>query len=98
MYARVTTVHLRPDKLDVARQLFREAMAPAIHLRYGSKGLLYLADSESGKALVITLWDSQDDMAEVYDSPSFQDSLVAMGAIMTAEPIVDTFDMASVQL
>lgn len=98
MYARVTTVQLRPDKLDVARQIFREAMAPAIHLRDGSKGLLYLADSESGKALVITLWDNQDDMGEVYDSPGFQDALFTLGAIMTAEPSIDTFDMASVQL
>lgn len=98
MYARVTTVQLRPDKLDVARQMFREAMAPAIHVRDGSKGLLYLAHSESGKALVITLWDNQEDMDQVYDSPHIQDSLFALGAIVTAEPSIDTFDMTSVQL
>lgn len=98
MYARVTTAQVRPDKLDVARQIFREAMAPAIHMREGSKGLLYLADSATGKALVITLWDNEDDMSEVYSSRGVQDSLFTLAQIMTAEPTVDTFDMTSVQL
>lgn len=98
MYARVTTAQIVPEKLQVARQIFREAMAPAIHLRDGSKGLLYLADSTTGKALVITLWDNEDDMDQVYDSPAFQQSLVELAEIITAEPTVATFDMASVQL
>lgn len=97
MYARVTTTQIHPTRLEEARRLFRETMAPAIHRHDGSKGLLYLADSATGKVMMVTFWDSEAEMNAVEANRDFLRTIEHLARLMAAPPTFETFGMVSLQ-
>jgi heme-degrading monooxygenase HmoA len=64
MFARVQTVHQPANKLDELTSVAREQL-PAAHTLPGFRGFYYLTDRRNGKALVISLWETEDDLRQV---------------------------------
>lgn len=62
MFARVNTLQGSPDRVDDAIRDVQERILPGVGQAVGFKGLLMLVDRRSGKALGITLWDSEEQM------------------------------------
>ena len=61
MYARSTTVHGDPMKLDDGIAYVRDTVMPAIKQMAGSIGLSMLCDRESGRCIITTAW--RDEMS-----------------------------------
>ncbi len=59
MFARVSSYQFPADQADQAVQAFSTAMNPVRQLG-GAKGAYLLLDRSSGKALTITLWQSEE--------------------------------------
>ena len=59
MFARVTTYEGPPDQMDEGINHSRQRILPAVRNVPGFSGILFLADRETGKALTITLWESE---------------------------------------
>ena len=68
MFARVTTQHGSPDKLDAALQVVNEQVVPAAKRLSGFERMLVLVDRASGKTLAVTLWDSEEAMQASEDA------------------------------
>ena len=64
MFARVQTVHQSAEKLDQMTKLAREQL-PAAHELPGFRGFYYLIDRDNGKALVISLWATEEDLHQL---------------------------------
>ncbi len=64
MFARVQTVHQPPEKLDELTKIAREQL-PAAHELPGFRDFYYLVDRDNGKALVISLWETEEDLRQV---------------------------------
>ena len=64
MFARVQTVHQPAEKLDALAKLANEQLAAAPDLP-GFRDFYYLIDRENGKALVITLWETEADLRQL---------------------------------
>ena len=64
MFARVQTVHQPAEKLDALAKLANEQLAAAPELP-GLRDFYYLIDRENGKALVITLWETEADLRQL---------------------------------
>jgi heme-degrading monooxygenase HmoA len=62
VFARVTTYQGDPRKIDEGLNHARENILPRIQQIHGFEGVYYLVDRESGKALTITLWESEEAM------------------------------------
>jgi heme-degrading monooxygenase HmoA len=63
MYARVSTFEGPPDQIDEGQRYMREEIMPkAFQDDEGFKGVLSLADRQSGKTLTITFWESEETM------------------------------------
>ena len=62
MFARVSTYHGDPGRIDEGLDNLRENIVPRAQQMDGFKGLYYLLDRESGKALSVTLWASEEAM------------------------------------
>lgn len=59
MYSRVNFLETAPDRMrDVAR-IVRGVVHPAISAQPGYVGYIVLGDQKTGKALGITLWESE---------------------------------------
>ena len=59
MYARVTTTQVRPGKMDEAISVIRDSTYSAHRNRRGFKSAILLTNGTTGKALSITLWETE---------------------------------------
>jgi heme-degrading monooxygenase HmoA len=64
MFARVQTVHQPAEKIDELMKLAREQL-PMAHELPGFGGFYYLVDRDNGKALVISLWETEEDLRQL---------------------------------
>jgi heme-degrading monooxygenase HmoA len=68
MFARVSTYEGRPEQLDEMHQEGMEHVLPALEMQDGFSGGLVLADRQSGKMLVVTLWESEQALDATEDA------------------------------
>ncbi|HZB09131.1 MAG TPA: antibiotic biosynthesis monooxygenase, partial [Rubrobacter sp.] len=68
MFARVSTYEGRPEQLDEMHQEGMEHVLPALEMQDGFSGGLVLADRQSGKVLVVTLWESEQALDATEDA------------------------------
>jgi heme-degrading monooxygenase HmoA len=62
MFARVSTYRGSPERTDEGIRLARESILPRVHRLDGYEGTYYLVDRRSGKAISMTLWESEEAM------------------------------------
>ena len=70
MFARVSTYEGSPDRMQEGISHARERILPAVRNIAGFSGALFLADRETGKALSITLWESEQAMRDSEEEAS----------------------------
>src|SRR3712207_2865875 len=63
MYARSTTVHADPQRIDEGIANVRDQVMPAVQSMPGCMGLSMLVDRSSGRCIVTTSWDSMESMS-----------------------------------
>src|SRR3712207_750261 len=63
MYARSTTVHADPQRIDDGIANVRDQVMPAVQSMPGCMGLSMLVDRTSGRCIVTTSWDSMESMS-----------------------------------
>ena len=58
MFARMNTFEGAPDRLDDALRSVREQVLPQLHQQDGFKGLMFLANYQSGEFQLMSFWES----------------------------------------
>ena len=62
MYARSTSLQAKVSSMDAGIDLIRDEVLPAVQAMQGCVGLSMMADRKSGRCIVTSAWESQDDM------------------------------------
>jgi heme-degrading monooxygenase HmoA len=93
MYARVTTVYVRFDLIDKAIEIYCDSVIPAARLQKGFQSGTLLVDRENGKGLSITIWDSLEDIKANEENQYYQEQLLKMMVVFTADPIREEFEV-----
>jgi len=62
MFARVTRLAIRPERLQEGLRTVEEHLIPAVMMQVGYSGGLLLANPESGKMLSVSLWEDEQKM------------------------------------
>lgn len=62
MFARVSTYQGDPGQAEAGIDYARQSIVPRVRQVEGFEGLYYLVDRQSGKALSITFWESEEAM------------------------------------
>jgi heme-degrading monooxygenase HmoA len=62
MFARVSTYQGSPQQIDEGLDHARQNILPRVRAVDGFEGVYYLVDRQSGRALSITLWESEETM------------------------------------
>ncbi len=93
MFARVSMYRGDPAKIDEGLDHARESILPRVQEIDGFEGVYYLVDRESGKALTITLWESEEAMRA---SEEAADQLRSESADATAATVesVERYEVA----
>ena len=60
MHARMSILEGSPEQIDEGLRHVREEILPQISQQDGFKGIIALADRQTGKTLGITFWESEE--------------------------------------
>ena len=94
MHARLITIQFQLDKLEEALQLYRESILPEVRQLPGFKGRIGLGDRSKGKALAITLWESEADARASGEGSAFsQATLAKFAPFYAAPPVIEIYEV-----
>jgi heme-degrading monooxygenase HmoA len=93
MHARMTTIHLQPDKIAEATALYQSSIVPVITAQHGFRGV-YLFTDPAGAGQSITLWDSEADGQAYEASGTYREQVSKVAAFFTAPPSLTTYEVA----
>jgi heme-degrading monooxygenase HmoA len=91
MFARMTTLQIKPEYLDDAIRLFRKSVIPAARKQKGFRGACLLSDRPVGKGIAVTFWRSERDARANEENCYYQEQLVKSLAFFAAPPIREGF-------
>ena len=95
VFARLYSAEARTDKLDEIIRIWKEEDVPLMDSVKGYHGAYLLADRKSGKAISITLWDSEEDSAADVESRLHQKQINMYEGLMTGEPVYQGYELVA---
>ncbi len=94
MFARVTTVYIRPELIDKTIKIFEDSIVPAAKKQEGFHSIQWLIDRESGKAIAISIWKNEQDAKANEENKYYQDQLLKLMVTFKTDPIREGFEVA----
>jgi heme-degrading monooxygenase HmoA len=95
MYARVTTGYVQPGKADELTQYILETLVPLYPQQQGFKGALFLIDHSANKAIAITLWETESEMAAGEASEGYyREQLAKIAHLFVAAPVREAYEVS----
>jgi len=94
MFARLTIVQMKTDKLDETIKIFEDSVVPAAKSQKGFQGAYLLTDRNTGKGISCTLWDSEEDADANEQSGYYQQQLDKLKDFLTAQPVREGYEVS----
>ena len=95
MHVRAVTVQIQPGKTQEAIDMYKNSVVPAAKAQKGFQGAYLMTDAGSGKALSITVWDSEADMMAGETSGGYyQEQIGKFGGLFTASPAIEHYELS----
>jgi heme-degrading monooxygenase HmoA len=92
VFARVSTFRGDPGLIDQGINYIRESVLPSIGPDEGLEGFYHLVDRQSGRAISITLWESEEAMRATEEEANQLRAEIANAANATIEN-VETYEV-----
>lgn len=97
MHARVMIGQVKPNKLDELGsgiRTYQNSIVPATEQQKGFKGSFLFTNPHTGKAISITLWETEADMMESEAGEYFQEQVGKLGSILAGPGMMDHFELS----
>jgi len=93
-YARVLTGTVHPGKTDEGVQIVRDSILPVTRQQPGYKGYLSLTDRTSGKAISISLWETEADLLAGETSGYLREQLGKLSHLLATQVEREAYEVA----
>jgi len=94
MFARLMIGQMNIDKMDDGRKVYAESIIPAAKSQKGYHGAYLLSDRKTGKAVSITLWDSEEVAIANEQSGYLQEQVGKLKEFLTAPPVREGYEVS----
>jgi heme-degrading monooxygenase HmoA len=94
MFARIVSMHLKPNSRAEFTQLLENNVIPTLRRQKGFQDEITLVGADGTKVTAISLWDSKED-AETYNRAAYPEVLKSLAKIIEGTPEVRTSDVAN---
>ena len=94
MFARLTIVQVKIDKLDESVKVFEESVMPAAKSQKGYRGAYLLTAHQTGKGIAMTFWDSEENAIAGEQSGYYQEQLGKFKDLFTAPPVREGYEVS----
>lgn len=86
MHGRVVSVQVKPEDLGEAISIYRDSVVPAAQDQDGFNGAILLTDPDTGKAISVTLWNSEEDLLKGQESGYYQEQIAKFTDLLIRKP------------
>ena len=93
MYARAVTLMAKPEAMDEILEIAKTSVLEAMRQENGFVEWILLIDRESGKALSIPIWETEEAMVAGEESGYLQAQFNKVGFGLTAPPAVEHYEV-----
>jgi heme-degrading monooxygenase HmoA len=93
MFARVTEINVKPDKIEEAIDLYAKSVVPAAKSQKGFAGVYLLTDRPTGKGMAITFWKTEKDALANEHNRYYQEQLVKFLEFFQSPPIREGYEV-----
>jgi heme-degrading monooxygenase HmoA len=93
MFARLVRIQTKIERIDEAAKLFEDGVIPSCKDKKGYKGAYFLTDRKTGISILMTIWESEEDMLATESSRFFQEQLIKFRTFFKAPPIREAYEM-----
>ena len=93
MFARLTIVQTKVDKMDEAVKVSKESVIPAAKSQKGFVGARLLTEP-NGKGVFITFWETEEDAIANEKSGYYQEQLAKFKDMFTAPPVHEGYNVS----
>ena len=94
MHARVSIATAQPGKIDDLIKVYRDSVLPAAKKEKGFKGLSLLTDRNTGKGMVISLWDTEADMTAMESSGYNREQSAKVIPLLAGTPTIEHYEVS----
>ena len=94
MFARLTIVQMKEDKVGEAISVYKGNVVPAAKSQKGYKGAYLLTDRDTGKGMSITIWDTEEDAMANEQSGYYQEQVGRFKDIFKAPPVREGYEVS----
>ncbi len=98
MHARVTRLEASADALDEMTRQFEQRTVPVLEGLDGYKGYALLGDRETGLAMAVTYWESEEALRASEDAVKQERERAAETAQAASGPTVERYEVVSSSL
>jgi len=95
MFARLVSAQARSDKINETIQIWKEKDIPLMKSVKGYRGAYLLTDRKTGKAISMTLWDSEEDAIADEQSALHHKQVNMYEDILIGEPIHQRYEVSA---
>ena len=93
MYARVSTAEVQPGRLDELLSVSRDSVLPAAQQQQGFAGGLWLTDPATNRAMIVTLWETREDMEAGERSGYYREQVGKFGGMLAGEVVREPYEV-----
>ena len=93
MFARITSMDIKVERIDEAVKIYEDSVIPAAKLQKGFLGAYFLSDPKTGKGISLTLWRSEADAIANERNRYYQEQLAKFIPFFQSQPIREGFDV-----
>ncbi len=94
MFARLTIVQVKVDKIDEVIKIYRDNVVPAAKSQKGYKGILMLTDRKTGKGISIAMWENEQDAIANEKSGYYQQQVGRFKDHFTKPPVQEGYEVS----
>jgi heme-degrading monooxygenase HmoA len=93
MYARLTTMHIKSEKIDEAIKTYQQSVVPAAKLQKGFVRAYLLADRPTGRGISMTIWKTEEDALANERNRYYQEQLVKFLEFFQSPPFREGYEI-----
>jgi len=94
MHARAVVVQVQPGKMEEAIWIYRDCVVPVAKQQDGFKNSFLLTDTNTGKGISITLWETQANMAAGESSGYYQEQIAKFTPTFATPSVMEHYEVS----
>jgi len=94
MYARLTEMNVKPDKIDEAIEIYKKSVVPAAKSQKGFIAAYLLTDKPTGRGISMTIWKTEADALANEHNLYYQEQLVKFIELFQSPPIREGYEIS----